>query len=333
MLIFRVLLYCHSVIIAYFIILLDKSAKFPWEFIPALTYPGLQLKDNFSKEQSEKYEVKLEQHSQEMIKTFNDLMYDFYKCMISKNVPVSELKIFLIGLNRLGTIFKDETDRPTMRKDLMKAQTIDDMMLIIQSYCSFFNFSLIETMVDRFEQLHGFKPRLEEYKEAFAKYAEHKLVYCCPSGIGLNTEAAEAAEIVVKLDDAYKDCRLTHLETLRKDLCQIFRIPLEIFPLDRVQPGSVCVVFQVPEFMKEEIFPLSEKQLLALRELNYDSIQIYSVVCSEYSYDIREKQPYAGIYSIYMYTTCRYSEICLYQLPSGPLKTCSSGLLKKRWSY
>ena len=286
--------------------MLDKSAKFPWEFIPALTYPGLQLKDNFSKEQSEKYEVKLEQHSQEMIKTFNDLMYDFYECMISKKVSVGKLKIFLRGLGRGSTIFKDEIDQPTISKNLMKAQTIDDMMLIIQSYCSFFNFSLIETMVDRFEQFHGFKPKLEEYKEAFAKYAEHKL---CPSGIGLNTEAGlgtEAAEIVIKLDDAYKDCRLTHLETLRKDLCQIFRIPLEIFPLDRVQPGSVCVIFQVPEFMKMEIFPLSEKQIIALRELNYDKIQIYSVVCSEYSYDIREKQPYAGTYS-----TCRYSEICL----------------------
>ena len=271
--------------------MLDKSAKFPWEFILALTYPGLQLKDNFSKGQSEKYEVKLEQHSQEMI---NDLMYDFYECMISKNVPVSKLKIFLRGLGRRSTIFKDETDQPTISKDLMKAQNIDDMMLIIQRYCSFFNFSLIETMVDKFEQLYVFKLRLEEYKEAFAKYAEHKLVFGCPSGIGLNTEVAEAAEIFVKLDEAYKDCRLTHLETLHKDLCQIFRIPIEIFPLDRVQPGSVCVVFQAPEFMKKEIFPLSEKQIIALRELNYDNIQIYSVVCSEYSYDIREKQPYAG---------------------------------------
>ena len=283
--------------------MLDKSAKFSWEFIPALTYPGLQLKDNFSKEQIEKYEVKLDQHSQEMITTFNDLMYDFYECMICKKVPVIKLKIFLGGLGQCSTIYKDETNRPTISKDLMKAQNIDDIMLIIQSYCSFFNFSLIETIVNKFEQLHGFKPRLVLYKEAFAKYAEHKLVYSCPSGIGLNTEAVEAAEIFVKLDDAYKDCRLTHLETLRKDLCQIFRFPLEIFPLDRVQPGSVCVVFQVLEFMKKEIFPLSEKQFIALRELNYDNIQIYSIVCSEYSYDIREKQPYAGTYS--MCNTCR----------------------------
>ena len=301
--------------------MLDKSARFPWEFIPALTYPGLQLKDNFSKDKREKYEVKLEQHSLEMIRTFNILMYDFYECMISKKVPVSKLKIFLGGLNRFSTIYEDETDRPTISKNLMKAQTIDDMMLIIQSYCSFFNFSLIETMVDKFEHLYGFKPKLEEYKEAFAKYAECKLVYCCPSGIGLNTEAAEAAEIVVKLDDAYKDCRLTHLETLRKDLCQIFRIPPEIFLLDRVQQGSVCVIFQAPEFMKKEIFPLSEKQILALRELNYNKIQIYSVVCSEYSYDIREKQPYAGTHSIC--TPFRYSEI---SLTSGPQKPHSSGL-------
>ena len=286
--------------------MLDKSAKFPWEFIPALTYPGLQLKDNFSKEQIEKCEVKLEQHSHEMITTFNHLMFDFYKYMDSKNVPVKRLKIFLRGFGRLSTIFKDETDQPTISKDLMKAQDIDDIMLIIQSYCSFFNFSLIETIVNEFEQLHGFKPRLVLYKEAFAKYAEPKLVYCCPSGIGLNTEAGsgtEAAEIFVKLDDAYKDCRLTHLETLCKDLCRIFRLPLEIFPLDRVQPGSVCVVFQVLEFMKKEIFPLSEKQILDLRELNYGNIQIYSIVCSEYSYDIREKQPYAGTYS--MCSTCR----------------------------
>ena len=277
--------------------MLDKSAKFPWEFIPALTYPGLQLKDNFSKEQSEKYEAKLAQHSQEMITTFGDLMFDLQECMISKNISISKLKTFLRGRHRLSTI--DVTDQLTISKDLMNAQTIDDMMLIIWSYVSFFNFSLIETMVDKFKQLHDFKPRLEEYKEAFAKYAEHKLVYCCPSGIGLNTEAGlgtETAEIFVKLDDAYKDCRLTHLETLRKDLCQIFRTPLEIFPLDRVQPGSVCVVFQVPEFMKKEIFPLSEKQILALRELNYDNIQIYSVMCSEYSCDIREKQTYAGTY-------------------------------------
>ena len=276
------------------IALLDKSAKFPCNFIPLYTYPGLQLKENFSKEQSEKYKIKLEQHSQEMIITFNDLMYDFYKYMNSKEVPVNELKTFLRGLGRLNTIYEDEKDQPTISKDLKNALTIDDIMDIIWSYCSFFNFSLIKKIVDKLEQLHGFKPRLEEYKQAFTKYAEHKLVYCCPSGIGLNTETIEAAKIFVKLDDAYKNCQMIHLETLREDLCQIFRIPLEIFPLDGVQPGCVCVVFQVPEYMKKEIFPLSEKQIIALRELNYDKIQIYSVVCSEYSYDIREKQPYAG---------------------------------------
>ena len=77
-------------------------------------------------------------------------------------------------------------------------------------------------------------------------------------GLGLNTEAGlgtEAAEIVVKLDDAYKDCRLTHLETLRKDLCQIFRIPLEVFPLEGVQPGSVCVIFSSARIYEEGDFP------------------------------------------------------------------------------
>ena len=191
-----------------------------------------------------------------MITTFNNLKYDFYNYMISKKVPVTKLVIFLGRLYQLSTI-RVKRDQPTIRKDLMKAQTIDDIMFIIQSYCSFFNFSLIETMVDKFEELHGFKSRLEEYKEAFFKYAESRLVYC-PSKIGLNTETGlgtKATEIVFILDDVYKDCRLNHLETLRKDLCDIFRIPIEILFLDSV---------------------------------------------GEYSYDIREKQPYAGTLIFYV---------------------------------
>ena len=157
-----------------------------------------------SKEQREKFEVKLKQDSLEMITTFNNLKYDFYNYMISKKVPVRKLVIFLGRLNQPSTI-RVKRDQPTIHKDLMKAQTIDDIMFIIQSYCSFFNFSLIETMVDKFEELHGFKSRLEEYKEAFFKYAESRLVYC-PSKIGLNTETGlgtKATEIVFILDDVY----------------------------------------------------------------------------------------------------------------------------------
>ena len=279
-----------------FLIIVDKAVKFPWEFIPALTYPGLLMKENLSKEQSEKYEIKLKQNSEQMMEKFNQLTFDIYEYMTSKKVPVFKLKMLLRSFKKLDTIYQDEEDPPTISKDVMKANGIDDMMLIIQSYCSFFNFHLIETIVDTLK-LDGFRPLLEQYKKDFAMYAEHKLVYCCPSGIGFNAETGldiETTKIVVKLDDAYKDCRMSYLETLRKDLCRIFRIPLEIFPLEGIQPGSVCVVFHMPEFMKNKIFPLSDKQIAALKELNYDEVQIYSIVCGEDSYNIKEKQPYAG---------------------------------------
>ena len=230
-----------------------------------------------------------------MIDKFTFLLANFFSYLSDSNTNLDSLTWLVDSFRKYSPIYKEDDHKQTTFKGKC---TVAEYISIFRCYCSFFNFKLLESAFVSIKYKEG-QHLLSEYKKDFAKYAKY-LVTHCPSGVGMKD--VDCANVYVKLDDAYKGCKMEHLETLQEDLCEILNVEVHLFPLEGVEPGCVCVVFHLPLALKDEVFPLSLGQVSALKRLSYNEARVLRISCGDYSMEVNHEQ---GVY-IYIYPLLQY---------------------------
>ena len=182
-------------------------------------------------------------------------------------MPIKHVTEILVGFGTFTSVsrhsktsaFVEDFDR------LKVAKCIMEIMEIVRSYCNFFSYDIIEELVIALGSEED-KKSLAKYTEEFKEYAKRKVCEC-PTELSQVTESGQAI-IYVILDENYYDCTLSHLRYLHQQLCQILQISNSVVHLCHIEPGSIKLIFSLPEHLLKDIFPLSYRKrilLLALR--------------------------------------------------------------------
>ena len=86
---------------------------------------------------------------------------------------------------------------------------VDDAMLVIVSkYCSFFNYRIIEFIINKLGMEQD-KENLSKYKEEFAEYGRRH-IFECPSEVDERSD--HCADMFVALDKNYDNCTVSNLD-------------------------------------------------------------------------------------------------------------------------
>ena len=214
-----------------------------------------------------------------MVYKFQELFSATRKSLRDEKVSVSELLHHLECLGSIKPTYKDAGQNNSLRcqlPGLAKAANVDDIMSVVKDYCSFFNYQMLEHIITEFGTVKD-KENLEKYKEEFNNYAEHCIIEC-PSEVGKENKGYTT--MVVVLDDSFENCTWSHLSVFIRNLQKVLKIPSGVeLRLCRINPGSIILTFQLPRFVKKDIFPLSDdqkKELAALRvtRLSCDDYQL-----------------------------------------------------------
>ena len=202
---------------------------------------------------------------------FDELMTSFCSYVEDENVDIKKLKIGLKGVVRQPTIYVD--DKTATCEDINETNNISDVILVIRSHCTFFNFKLLEKLIKLIKYRAG-EHMMEEYKKDFCEYAQAILVSEIPHGIGVDSEDCEC--FCVELDESFKSCRAMYIDILKADLCKILHIKEECLNIAIANKGSLRVVLQVTVSIRNE-FPLTEESIKALSNLVYENAKILKV--------------------------------------------------------
>ena len=144
---------------------------------------------------------------------------------------------------------------------------------------SFFNYHLIEHIIDMLGT-EEIKAELKKYKTNFQEYAKRR-VYECPSQFGPVSKVGHA-DIIVKIDSRYENYTLTEIEDFGQELSDLLEVSSKgVLRLCWVQKGCFQLMFQIPSFLKEEIFPLSREQERALAAKG-----VIRLTCGEYQFQV-----------------------------------------------
>ena len=251
------------------------------------SFPYLNL-SGLTPKQQEGLKTRLCVESEDIVHQFWYLHSRIYKSLCERNVPVDKLVTHLLSLGAFDPVYKD-CQKPALQtffQELQNAGNIEKVLFIIRDYISFFNYRVVEHIVDGLGTDHD-RVELQNYNKEFDKYSKRR-IYECPPEYGSMSDA-DHADLVLKLDSVYEKFTVKELRNFEYRLSRIFCVkPQCVLRLCRVEEGCLQLIFQVPAFVQQEIFPLSSDQERALAaetviRLTCGDYQFAAKVCGYYA--------------------------------------------------
>ena len=162
-----------------------------------------------------------------------------------------------------------------LKKKILKSRSVthNKVFKAIRKYSSFYNYRLVEIVINATEVLTD---HFNSYKRDFARYASRRL-YLSPYFTGATLGDAE---VVIKTDLTLRN-EFHDLDKLRWNVCGIFEI--EDLRMLSVDKGCVKLICAVSYRIKQKVFPLSNKQKEALSKL-----RLLCLCCGEYQYTFKQ---------------------------------------------
>ena len=245
------------------------------------SFPYLKV-SGLTPEQQEELSIRLCVESEDMVHKFWHLHSSVYESLRKQRVPVDRLVAHLLSLHAFEPFYKG-SQKPALQtffQELQNAGSVEKVLFIIRDYISFFNYHVIEHIVDGLGTDQD-RVELQNYEREFDEYSKRR-VYECPPEYGSKSDAHHA-DLVVKLDSVFEEFTVKELKKFQYRLGRIFCVtPQSVLRLCRVEEGCLQLIFQVPSFVQQEIFPLSSEQESALAAEG-----VIRLTCGDYQFAVK----------------------------------------------
>ena len=221
--------------------------------------------DDIQDEQSRReLEQRLKAESEELRIQFCILMNKYFDSLEDQQYPIQRLIRYL----KLCL----ETDCL-----LPEPKAVDDIMKLIETKSSFFNYGLIDYMI-HLSGTNADEQNLENYRTKFSVYAKRR-VYESPAIIS-NLSPSET-ELHVKLDSKYDNYTVDELTDFQSRLCLILNRKVYAVRLLSVQKGCFKLVYAISDYIVKATFPLTGKQ-----ESDLAALGVLQLTCNDYQLKI-----------------------------------------------
>ena len=217
--------------------------------------------------------------SEDIERKFSHLQSRVYESLRERNVPVDRLVTHLLSLRAFDPVLKG-SQKPALQafsKKLWNAGSIEKVLFIIRDYFSFFNYHMIEHIVVELGTEQD-RVELQNYEKQFDQYSKRR-VYECPPEYG-SMSKDDHADLLLKVDSVYEEFTVKELKKFQCRLSRIFCVSSQsVLRLCQVEEGCLQLIFQVPSFVQQEIFPLSSEQESAL-----EAEGVIRLICGYYQF-------------------------------------------------
>ena len=265
-------------------------------------------KDTFLKlgqltdEQQEDFRERLAFESQRMMMHFQTLVSKTMESLIRQNVSFDRLVAHIMTLGAFDPVYI-KPQLPLFQdrhNELKAADTIPKIFLVINGYISFFNYDIIEHIINVLGTDED-KVNLQSYKNKFDRYVRQRIYQCGPH---LESETDHSI-IFVKLDSRYDNYTGAEIKRFCRKLSETLHVSSKgVMRLCEVHEGCIQLTFQVPSFVQQKIFPLSKEQEKALAAMG-----VMKLTCGEYQFLVRlSGSTCQCIVSVHVY--CRFGMRC-----------------------
>ena len=174
---------------------------------------------------------------------FQKLVAVTIKSFQERGVPLDELVSHVMALGAFDPVFKKPLVPAFRRcfKTLKAADTIPKVFLVLNDYFSFFNYHIIEHIIEELGTEED-KTELQRYKEHFNQYVKRRIFEGPPESTRPASDA-HYIEMFVILDSQYENYTIEEMNRFGKKLSEFLHLPSQ--GILHLYPGGS--IFHVPE--------------------------------------------------------------------------------------
>ena len=181
------------------------------------------------------------------------------------------------------------TSNSSLRDELKKSKSIDEVFTDLAPEMSFFNHTILVNIIKELGDEDD-KMRVSDYSKEFGEFCERKVFEVesgsCSCGQNLSKiKGRKLFAVVLPTSDETILQNLGDAVNIKETLAEILGVPPATLHLHRIDKGSIILVFSVPDAIVQELFPLPKEKLASLRvkgmvlfvpqELKSKSHQVY----------------------------------------------------------
>ena len=169
-------------------------------------------------DEKERLHQRLFAESENMEYKFQELFKATRKSLVDRQISVLELLKHLDCLGSVKPLYIG-SELPVFGCQLSwlrETEDVDNAMSVISSYCSFFNYRIVEEIINSLGTKQD-KKNLEKYMGDFSEYAQRH-VFKCPSEVGELIEDGHA-NMFVTLDLIYDSYNVSHICSFINNTC------------------------------------------------------------------------------------------------------------------
>ena len=234
--------------------------------LPYLNVSGLDEEDRID------LEDRLTNETREIKTYFGKFQSNVIKSLEDSHIPLERFKASILSLypftDNIGVKELDKEDEVKIKA----AKTISEVFITLCNYVSFFNYHIIEYIID----LHGAatdRILLEKYVDKFRNFCK-KNVFEVPQDALASTSRKTAKVFAIKCTKGVST--MLGVERIRGDIAKIFGLRSSAFYLYSIKEGCVELHFLISVDVANYIFPVSHSQHSALNDLGIKVLPMFS---------------------------------------------------------
>ena len=180
-----------------------------------------------------------------------------------------------IDHQRLSLALRNSECEPLFSE--VNIQTVYDVFDLLAPHSSYFNYEILETLV----QVCGSeidKKFLEEYNERFSEYC--RTMPCAEEVCGSEEAGPKRTKLVFKLDYEREKLKPDEVKSIKNNIASCLGIRPSVLYLSKIKDGCILLEFLVPTCIIDHLFPLSNVQIIAL----YTEVRVLRILDHMVSY-------------------------------------------------
>ena len=209
-------------------------------------------------------EDRLKSETREIKLHFAKFTLNLVRSLEDLQIPIEKIKISILSLEAftddIGVKVLDEEDR----KEIKAAKNLSEIFIVLQNYISFFNYHIIEHIIDQ----HGASRDhtwLEEYLEKFHSFCKRN-IFEVPNDLFPSISRFTAKVFALKCTEGVSTMK--GVEGVKGEIAKIFCLRPAALQLCSIKKGCVELHFLISAAVADHIFPVSPSQHSALSKIH-----------------------------------------------------------------
>ena len=223
----------------------------------------------------------LEHNLEEIGRKYASYVSYIYESIKGK-ISVDTLRIYLLNLPAVNYNKQQDTLLNDVNNELQKANTIEEIFVVLSDHCSFFNYHIYKMIQDQYKIAHSEELSYPDDLEAYVNM--HKLSEFVTINPKLaNLEKSPSAIATFKFDIPMTS-RIAKVIDLKKGIAKILHLKSSSLRLYSVEHGCVEVKFLIPSNVAKCVF----KEVTLEQKKEFEALSVISYSCEFSDSDMDE---------------------------------------------